>query len=491
MEAVHLDVVNALPNLSAEILQNVMSKLLDLGVESCGDLCLLTEQDLCDVMKPIQARKLITYFKSKSTVDQTETGESQPATPSRAHSGLEQIKQGYPFLNSNWVESFDIPWDSMPKTLLEALHKSKRPTPRDRRKMVRVIIDSVKKVCPKPLRKHLAVVARKVVELHPSSFKDVFDNTVIGTGYDSLLNQLVCRVENVNREDVHEAKVRDMRCAKKRSSCIPYPEQETSTKDDAEMRREQEALQTMFKADSSYTEDVHVLMASTHRLQQLDIKLGTSITELKKAWPFLFMPCGLESHVELLLGVNVTETLDHSLRNKKRVILDFFDKEKHGKPNIMRAWREAPCSTQAEAEFLRIVLLTMAWFEEERDGLIQSKEAHLSSEEIERCQDTPVSPCIIAAGDDIWMPEEYLLLVDGHVVAAAKTFKQAFCMLFAAYFCFHICYAEKASCTLEFIQRAFFGINPDRGRKGKKGNVTVSKRVLALVQRITECEWNI
>ncbi|CAN8015552.1 unnamed protein product [Ixodes persulcatus] len=243
---------------------------------------------------------------------------------------------------------------------------------------------------------------------------------------------------------------------KKRSSFIPYTEQETSTKDNAEMRREQEALQTMFKAVSSYTEDVHVLMTSTHRLQQMDIKLGTSIRELKEAWPFLFTPCGLNSHFEVILGVKVTETLDLSLRNKKRVILDSFDKEKHGKPNIMGAWKKAPCSTQDEAEFLRIVLLTMAWFGEERDGLIQSKEVCLP----------PQNYCNL--GDEIWMPEEYLLLVDGHVVAAAKKFKEAFCMMFAAYFCFHFCYAEKATYTLEFIQRAFFGINPDRGRKGKK-----------------------
>lgn len=66
MEAVHLQVVNALSNLSAEVLQNVMSKLLDLGVQPCGNLCLLTEQYLCDVLKPIQARKLITYFRNKS-----------------------------------------------------------------------------------------------------------------------------------------------------------------------------------------------------------------------------------------------------------------------------------------------------------------------------------------------------------------------------------------------------------------------------------------
>lgn len=148
----------------------------------------------------------------------------------------------------------------------------------------------------------------------------------------------------------------------KRSSCIPYPEQETLTKDDAEMRREQEALKVMFKADSLYTEDVHMLMTSAHRLHQMAIKLGTSIGELKEPWPFLFKPFGLKSHFEVLRGINATETLDLSMRNKKTVVLDFFDERKHYKPNIMRAWRQVPCSTQ-EDEFLCIVLLTMAWLE--------------------------------------------------------------------------------------------------------------------------------
>ncbi|KAM7293879.1 uncharacterized protein ISCGN_023457 [Ixodes scapularis] len=93
--------------------------------------------------------------------------------------------------------------------------------------------------------------------------------------------------------------------------------------------------------------------------------------------------------------------------------------------------------------------------------------------------------------DDIWSPEKYMLLLDGHVVATAPEFEVAFCMLFASYFSFHICYAQEVSSTLEFIQRELFGINPDRGSKAKKGRTQVNKRVLNLFQRITESQWNI
>ncbi|XP_042144193.1 uncharacterized protein LOC121048194 [Ixodes scapularis] len=143
------------------------------------------------------------------------------------------------------------------------------------------------------------------------------------------------------------------------------------------------------------------------------------------------------------------------------------------------------------SELLEIVLLIAAWFGEHPHGILQTREACLTSDEIERRPDAPLSPCIIAAGDDIWSPEEYMLLLDGHVVATAPEFDVALRMLFASYFSFHICYAQEVSSTLEFIQRALFGINPDRGSKGKNGRTQVNKRVLNLFQRITESQWNI
>lgn len=66
MENVWLQVMEALPNLPPETLMKVMTKLLNVGVESCADLVFLTEQDWCGVIRPVQARKLLTYVKENS-----------------------------------------------------------------------------------------------------------------------------------------------------------------------------------------------------------------------------------------------------------------------------------------------------------------------------------------------------------------------------------------------------------------------------------------
>lgn len=63
---------------------------------------------------------------------------------------------------------------------------------------------------------------------------------------------------------------------------------------------------------------------------------------------------------------------------------------------------------------------------------------------------------LLTLGDDLWNLEEYLVLVDHHVLGATGDFTTAFCMLFARYFCFHVCYAEGVESTLEFIQRWVF-----------------------------------
>lgn len=76
----------------------------------------------------------------------------------------------------------------MPRTLITAFKKGRGPLPKGCRKMVRIIIDCVEKVCAKPLRRRLAIIANKVVEAHPASYKDIFYDTLNSSGYDSPLN---------------------------------------------------------------------------------------------------------------------------------------------------------------------------------------------------------------------------------------------------------------------------------------------------------------
>ncbi|XP_049273340.1 uncharacterized protein LOC125759104 [Rhipicephalus sanguineus] len=159
----------------------------------------------------------------------------------------------------------------------------------------------------------------------------------------------------------------------------------------------------------------------------------------------------------------------------------------------MKVWEvlQAQHNKTEHVELLGVIQLIASWFGEDLSELVQKRDACLTPTEIEELGDVPLSPCIIAAGDDLWNPEEYLVLVDHHVLGASGDFTTAFCMLFASYFCFHVCYAEGVESTLEFIQRALFGINPDHGSKGNKKTKKVNRKVLSLTKKIMECEWNV
>ncbi|CAN7995962.1 unnamed protein product [Ixodes pacificus] len=162
----------------------------------------------------------------------------------------------------------------MPPRLQQALKENKRPSPKDRREMVRLIIKTSMEMCPRPLRKQLDTIAKKVVDQYPLSFKDVLDGTVVGTGHDSLLNQLLARVENVRREDTEKKAGPTHANRKQRKECS-YGCQSSSPgytpEEELEMNRYKERLQAMFREKSADTDEVLTLMRSTYPLQRRDI----------------------------------------------------------------------------------------------------------------------------------------------------------------------------------------------------------------------------
>lgn len=295
--------------------------------------------------------------------------QGRPAEPAQKESSGTNV-----FLSPNWPESFSVPWETMPKALLTAVQGGKRPVPKDRRKMIRIIIDSVLKVCPCPLRKQLAVIAMKVVDAYPASFKDAFDGTLIGTGYDSVLNQLVARAENMKREE-SQSRNCNQRQSQKRSSFISRTFT-TPPGDPEELRQKQLALQAMFKEDPSYRNDVSVLMESTYYLQQEDIKAGLAIPELKITWPFLCTACGIQGHLKSILNIDLKETLERSLTEKKCTIMNFFNKGRHGKKVVMKVWEvlQAQHNKTEHVELLGVIQLITSWFGEDLSELVQKRE---------------------------------------------------------------------------------------------------------------------
>lgn len=68
-----------------------------------------------------------------------------------------------------------------------------------RRQFVREVVDQVREKTVSCAKKQWEDIAINIVRKYPSSFEDRIGNIKLGSGYESLLKQLVNRNENLNR----------------------------------------------------------------------------------------------------------------------------------------------------------------------------------------------------------------------------------------------------------------------------------------------------
>jgi hypothetical protein len=142
-------VIRILPRLTHGEIDKVMERLDELGVDEIGSFKFVQVQQLESVLKPVYIAKLIA-----SAVDATDAGSTaldQTSTPSSQHSRhiplspidvqQHQVEQTTPRRaapsDPNWAMSFSVPWDEVPKKILNLLHEGKRLQKTERCNLVR------------------------------------------------------------------------------------------------------------------------------------------------------------------------------------------------------------------------------------------------------------------------------------------------------------------------------------------------------------------
>lgn len=230
-------------------------------------------------------------------------------------------------------EPYAVPWHKMPPNLMLALREKKRPKPKERRELVRVIIDDV--LCKeniRPGRAKLREIARQIVQEYPFSFQDreLSGTKVIGTGYESLFIQLENRVENVRRPlTVCSAKkMADDEARKKKPTCSDWygcVEWQPAVEDTEELEIRQDELKRAFNTDRLQESSVRKLMAETYCIQRATINKGTAVNKIVDEWPFLFEAVHLFEHTQTLLGFAVQTRLSEELTIKEKPIKDFLN----------------------------------------------------------------------------------------------------------------------------------------------------------------------
>ncbi|CAL8290569.1 unnamed protein product [Merluccius merluccius] len=522
-EDIRQAVFAVLPSLPDDKLQSLLNKLASIGVESKSDLQFIKEEDLPANITPIQCRRLLNAWQTEgqttcltltpvepsdifysTTTDDTPSSDSTSSLQSSSSSNSSRMT----VILSAWPENFNVPWNRMAASITAAIAQEQRPSAKDRREMVRMIVDEMRLTELNPSKSQCLTVAKMIVKQHPKCFADVMrDGTVIGSGYGSLLTQIKTRVEHVNRgsslsrrrnqrrasnspADTARGPADQYGCVRWQPDCPPG-----ETKDS--LKEKQKEMKDLYCVEGpAGAERGHLtqLMKATYYLQRKSINASPPplIAELKNEWPYLFTPKELYSHFKLLTDIGILDKMEQAMAEKGKLILKFFQQKPAGtnadevERILVKYNREEMCDP-----YPCVILLLMAHFRENPEGLILQADVLATAADIERTLPLPDSPRLIVLGD-VLTATQWMLSIEGQVVVPPHPkFVAGVAAFFASFYIFNLVYQEQASCTLEFIQRCFIGLNPTSGTKTAKlvSRSSVNPHVSSLLRRLMDFEW--
>ncbi|KAK7127276.1 hypothetical protein R3I94_008826 [Phoxinus phoxinus] len=254
------------------------------------------------------------------------------------------------------------------------------------------------------------------------------------------------------------------------------PSEETN--DTLEQKRQQ--LETIYRQEGiqgGEKAEVINLMKTTFCLQRKSINQipAPSIEDLRIQWPYLFTQRSIFSHFELLTDNNVLRAMDLSIKECGQGIVKY----------LMTKAKNKDAIAQGEDGELTLIQLLMAYFDERIEGLILRADISATAADVQHTLTLPASPRLIllVAGDEVTLGG-WMISVENNVICEGiqQNFITGLAAVFATYYVFNLQYQEEAAKTLEFVQRRFVGVNPERGTKASQAKV-VSKKTGKLVQK--------
>ncbi|XP_071315412.1 uncharacterized protein [Trachinotus anak] len=453
-----------LPDL-AEVSKDILEETLQsLGIETSDDFQFLEENDLITALRPIQARKVLAVWKMKCQTPESSSTSScpSPATPP----SLESMSPGSSSSASasssrspgaDWVDTYQVPWGKFPEELIQTLERGKRPSPRLRREMVRIVVSDMMRKSSSVSKGTSTDVAKKMVAKYPESLQDIMEGDVIGSGYHSLVKQLQNRIENVKRSTTPKIRKRKSRTedsdtdevsAEQRAAiqdtygCIKWDVKFLPLGETPESQQDKkEKLRWMSQQTNANPEEIK----STFYTQRKQVNQGKNIKDLLEGWPSWFSELGMGVHFKELTGMALKETFIQNVDLKGKRLLNYMStvcmsKNKKflqavTRVKMLRGAELSGCSEDRDEMMLYTVEDTCLAGEVQMDKL-------------------PLTPTITVCGQSCFTSTRFMLSVDRTIVQEnIPSFVSSLCMMFGSYYSFNIHYPSELASTLEFLQR--------------------------------------
>ncbi|XP_033108557.1 uncharacterized protein LOC117110080 [Anneissia japonica] len=253
--------------------------------------------------------------------------------------------------------------------------------------MIRIVVNEIMTFSTKPGRKHLKMIASKIVNEYPDSFQDKLEGAVVGRGYESVLAQLECRVGNIGRVGkVPLAAVKDSAevcsdtCSSKTKNCKygtdwqpELPEGEDASTQNAKM----EEMKEMHLHKDWEVSAVNKLLEETYPTLRSIINGNHPLMDIKEDWPFLFEPFGMFAHFNRLVGIHLQDKIIQAFDSHVPRLYTFLCTKQNVK-NIRVAFAQIEKAKKAkgtsEPEVLGILYLITAYLGEDITTLVRNEE---------------------------------------------------------------------------------------------------------------------
>ncbi|XP_043285294.1 uncharacterized protein [Venturia canescens] len=403
-------------------------------------------------------------------------------------------------------------WGKFPERLMKACQNEQRAYEVDRRAMVATIADHMIHHLKDYSRSTAERMAKMITEKYPKTFSDVISDKVVGSGIETLRQQIYNAV-NYRKFD-KEAKKRvefglddkddddvsePVQPPRKQDEygCVEYQPLLPSTETAQSQTDKKNALIKFFEAKEKDDEKITNLMNDTYPTQRMTInKKKRTLTQVFQDWPYLKTPQYIEKHASRLLGKPICKTWEEYLPKIAKSLRKFTiyteksqllkakkstsHKEENEKSsevlNLIAEARASSAATKSDISMMALAFPLIAiQLKEDLQLLCKVVSEDVLITELVNEVDADF-PILIIRGKSLFDDEAKCdVIVEGNNISARDVL-DGMLVTFLAFYVFGYEYRPGITKTLEFIQRALLQINPQTGhkQKGKQKKKTMS-----------------
>ncbi|KAK3926287.1 N-acetyltransferase SLI1 [Frankliniella fusca] len=353
---------------------------------------------------------------SSETMRQTQAGKKS----------IENLRKSVASTPSMPVFTVDSPYIS--SSVREAIRLKKRASVKGREETVQRIVDHCRETVPGLDRAMFDTVAQQLVTSYPDTFQDTI--SIGDCNYASLAKQLRVKYDNDKRHKSATTAERSVPARKEAYGCLDWnpdlPLEETP--ESLESLCQELAAMHKFSEREWDWKIIKQKMEASYYLQRKDINESVeqctsrkrkrqsledededdperqTVSNIKKRWPFLFSPKGMNIHFRCLTGINFREALSNFIQDDCSDIIEALACKGEDLAKIRRQMVKAETNGHTSVKFPTAIKMLACALKDDMSRLVQFVERTTSFDEVKDVANFPEkegTPILIAAGDNL------------------------------------------------------------------------------------------